>query len=406
MYKLINYKTCGSNMKIGIVGKPSSGKSTFFKAATLAEVEIGSRPFVTIKPNTGVGYVKVDCADKDFNVQCNPREGFCLDGKRFVAVELVDVAGLIPGSHEGKGMGNQFLSDLNQADVLVHVVDISGSTNEKGEEVGAMKYDPLKDIEFLADELDMWYLEIMKKGWAKFSKRVSTENANIKKELAEQMSGLRVTEVMVDKTIRDLKLGGVHEWSEDDMKKVASGLRKLSKPMIIACNKIDIEGAEYNYNKLVEKYPDLVAIKCSSEVELALREAAKDEIISYVPGSSDFKILKEVDAKKKKGLDFIKEFLKKNNTGVQEVLDHAVFDVLKYMCVFPGGVNKLEDKDGNVLPDCFLLREGSTALDFAYAIHTDIGKNFIRAIDVRTKRVIGKEAKLKNRDVIEIIVRK
>ena len=406
MYKLINYKTCGSNMKIGIVGKPSSGKSTFFKAATLAEVEIGSRPFVTIKPNTGVGYVKVDCADKDFNVQCNPREGFCLDGKRFVAVELVDVAGLIPGSHEGKGMGNQFLSDLNQADVLVHVVDISGSTNEKGEEVGAMKYDPLKDIEFLADELDMWYLEIMKKGWAKFSKRVSTENANIKKELAEQMSGLRVNESMVDKTIRDLKLGGVHKWSEDDMKKVASSLRKLSKPMIIACNKIDIEGAEYNYDKLVEKYPDLVAIKCSSEVELALREAAKDEIISYVPGSSDFKILKEVDAKKKKGLDFIKEFLKKNNTGVQEVLDHAVFDVLKYMCIFPGGVNKLEDKDGNVLPDCFLLREGSTALDFAYAIHTDIGKNFIRAIDVRTKRVIGKEAKLKNRDVIEIIVRK
>ena len=406
MYKLINYKTCGSNMKIGIVGKPSSGKSTFFKAATLAEVEIGSRPFVTIKPNTGVGYVKVDCADKDFNVQCNPREGFCLDGKRFVAVELVDVAGLIPGSHEGRGMGNQFLSDLNQADVLVHVVDISGSTNEKGEEVGAMKYDPLKDIEFLADELDMWYLEIMKKGWAKFSKRVSTENANIKKELAEQMSGLRVNESMVDKTIRDLKLGGVHKWSEDDMKKVASSLRKLSKPMIIACNKIDIEGAEYNYDKLVEKYPDLVAIKCSSEVELALREAAKDEIISYVPGSISFKILKEVDAKKKKGLDFINKFLKKNNTGVQEVLDHAVFDVLKYMCIFPGGVNKLEDKDGNVLPDCFLLREGSTALDFAYAIHTDIGKNFIRAIDVRTKRVIGKEAKLKNRDVIEIIVRK
>jgi ribosome-binding ATPase YchF (GTP1/OBG family) len=102
----------------------------------------------------------------------------------------------------------------------------------------------------------------------------------------------------------------------------------------------------------------------------------------------------------------MKNYLSSNTTGVQEVLDKAVFDVLKYICIFPGGANKLEDKDGNVLPDCFLLREGSTALDFAYSLHTDIGNNFIRAIDVHTKRVIGKEALLKNRDVIEIIVKK
>lgn len=392
-------------MKIGLVGKPSSGKSTFFKAATLAEAEIGARPFVTIKPNMGIGYVKVDCVDKEFNVKCDPREGFCLDGKRFVAVELVDVAGLVPGSHEGKGLGNQFLSDLNQADVLIHVVDISGSTNERGEEVGALKHDPLKDIEFLEYELDMWYLDVIKRGWGKF---VKNPHDNLKVDLAAQLSGLKVTEKMVEETIKKFKLGHIKEWSDNDLKQVASELRKLSKPMIIACNKVDIEGAVYNHDRLIEKYPNLIAVKCSSETELALREAAKKGLISYVPGSQEFKVLNKdkLSAEQNKGLKFMKKYLEKNTTGVQEVLDKAVFDILKYICVFPGGVNKLEDKDGNVLPDCFLLREGSTALDFAFHLHTDIGKNFIRAIDVKTKRVIGKEAILKNRDVIEIIVKK
>lgn len=392
-------------MKIGLVGKPSSGKSTFFKAATLAEVEISARPFTTIKPNHGMGYVKVDCIDKEFKVQCDPREGFCLNHKRFVPVELVDVAGLIPGSHEGKGLGNQFLSDLNQADILIHIVDISGSTNELGEFVGALKHDPLKDIEFLEKELDMWYLGIIKRGWDKF---IRSPHENLKKDITQQLSGLKVTENMVEETVRKFKLGKIKDWSEKDLNDVARELRKLSKPMIIACNKVDVEGAAYNYDRLIEKYPDTMALKCSSETELALREAAKNKLIEYVPGEQEFKILKEneLNEDQKKGLNFMKGYLKNNTTGVQEVLNKAVFEVLKYVAIFPGGVNKLEDKDGNVLPDCFLLREGSTALDFAFALHTDIGKNFIRAINVRTKRVIGKEYKLNHRDVIEIVVKK
>ena len=390
-------------MKIGLVGAPSSGKSTFFKAATLAEVEISPRPFTTIKPHHGIGFVKVDCTDEDFNVQCKPKEGFCLKNKRFVPVELVDVPGLIRGSHLGRGMGLEFLSDLNQADVLIHIVDISGSTNEKGEPVKPLSYDPLKDIEFLEEELDMWYLGIIKKGWEKFAK---SPHDNLKIDLAKQLTGLKVDEEMVKDVIKKLKLGHIKQWSEDDLKQVARELRKLSKPMIIACNKVDIEGAEYEFDKLKEKYPDLVAIKCSSEVELALREAAKDGIIEYIPGEQEFKILKEVDEKKKKGLDFMKKYLKKNSTGVQEVLDKAVFEVLKYITVFPVENSKLTDKDGNVLPDCLLLSEDSTAIDLAYAVHTDIGKNFIRGIDIKTKRVIGKEQKLKNRDVIEIVVKK
>lgn len=390
-------------MLIGIVGAPNKGKSTFFKAATLAEVEIGDRPFVTIKPNHGTGFVKNKCVDEEFKVQCNPRVGFCVSGFRFIPVDLIDVAGLVPGAHEGKGLGSQFLDDLNEADALIQVIDISGRTDAEGNV--AENYNPEDDIKFLENELDQWYLRIIKKGWDKFSRSIKQEHLDAKKAIAKQVSGLRVTEEMVEEVFEALKLNeNPLEWKGRDLLNLASELRKRSKPMIIAANKIDIGNSEKNFNKMKNKYN---IIPCSAEVELALREANKSKIIEYIPGESDFKVLKNVDGNKKRGLEFMKKFLEENdNTGVQEVLNEVVFNLLKYIAVYPGGVNKLEDKDGNVLPDCFLMKKGSTALDFAFRLHTDFGKNFIRAIDVKSKRTVGKEHVLKNNDVIEIVVRK
>jgi ribosome-binding ATPase YchF (GTP1/OBG family) len=399
-------------MLVGIVGKPSCGKSTFFKAATLAEAEIANYPFTTIKANHGVGYVKVECADKDFNVKCNPRFGYCLDGIRFVPVDLLDVAGLVPGAHKGLGRGNEFLDDLNQAHVLIHVIDVSGSTNEKGEPVTPLSYDPSEDIKFLEVELDMWYSRNLTKGWEKFARQVQQEHQEIKKALAKQLSFLRITENMIEDVIQELNLdkGKPAEWTEDNLKQMASKLRKVTKPMIIAANKIDVPGAEKNLEKIKKQFPDYIIIPCSAESELALKEAAKHEIIDYTPGEKDFKIKDEskLNEKQKVALEFIKTNIleKFNSTGIQEVLDSAVFKLLKYIAVFQGGVSKLEDRDGNVLPDCFLLPENSAALDFAYHLHTDIGDNFIRAIDVRTKQVIGKDHPLKHRDVIEIVTKK
>jgi hypothetical protein len=399
-------------MLIGIVGKPSSGKSTFFKAASLAEAEIANYPFTTIKPNHGVGYVKVECADKDFNVKCNPRFGYCIDSVRFVPVDLLDVAGLVPGAHKGLGRGNEFLDDLNQADVLIHVIDVSGSVNEKGEPVEALSYDPAKDIKFLEVELDMWYHRNVAKGWEKFARQVQQEHQEIQKALAKQLSFLRVTENMIEEVIKKLGLNKEKptEWTEDNLKHISSELRKITKPMIIAANKIDVPGADRNFERLKNDFSNYIIVPCSAESELALREAAKKELIKYIPGQSDFEILKpdKLNEKQKNALGFIKDNVLREfeSTGVQQVLDDAVFKLLRYIAIFPGGVNKLEDKDGNVLPDCFLLPGDSTALDFAYRIHTDLGNGFIRAIDVRTKQTIGKDHALKNRDVIEIISRK
>ena len=398
-------------MLIGIVGKPSCGKSTFFKAQTLANVEIANYPFTTIKPNHGTGYVRVECVDKEFNTKCNPRLGYCIDGKRFVPVELLDVAGLVPGAHEGKGMGNQFLDDLNQADVLVHIIDIAGSTNEKGESVPPLSYDPSNDIKFLEHELDMWYLRLIEKGWDRFARTVKQEKSELNKAVAKQLSSFRVTENLMKSVMEKLNLDSdIMKWDRSILLKIATELRKATKPMVIACNKIDVPGASENYEKLRREFPDRILVPCSAESELALREAAKHELIKYIPGDNNFQVLNEgkLNEKQKSALDFIrKEALEKyGSTGVQKVLDIAVFELLKYVAIFPGGVNKLEDQHGNRLPDCFLMPQNTTALDFAFRLHTDIGNHFVKAIDVKTKRPVGKDYVLKNRDVIEIATSK
>ncbi len=399
-------------MLIGLVGKPSVGKSTFFKAATLAEVEIASYPFTTIKANHGVGYVKVACIDKEFNTQCNPNHGFCINHQRFVPIELMDVAGLVPGASEGKGLGNQFLDDLRKADVFIHIVDASGQTDVEGK--ATENYDVSQDIIFLEEELNRWYYNIFLKVWKGFARKTEIEHTKFSGAVAQQFSGLKVKEEQVKDVLRKLNLPERQStWNEEQVKKFTSELRKESKPMILAINKIDTEKGKENYEKLKEKFSDLIMIPCSADSELALREAGKAELIEYIPGEKDFKIKKEINentlkgTRQKQALDKIQKNVLDvyGNTGVQNILNYAIFDLLKYIAIFPAGASKLADSKGNILPDCFLLPGGSTALDFAFFLHTDFGKNFIKAIDARTKKILGKEYKLKHRDALEIVTR-
>ena len=394
-------------MLVGIVGKPNVGKSTFFKAATLAEVLIADYPFATIKPNQGIGYVRIPCIDTEFHTQCNPREGFCINHERFVPVTLLDVAGLVRGASEGKGLGNQFLDDLRHADLFIHIVDLSGTTNEEGKKTE--NYDPCNDILFIEEELDLWFLGIFNKVWRSFSRKIEAEKQNFIQAVLKQFSGLKITENQIKDSISKSGLNPEKssQWNEKDLFTFARTLRKISKPMIIAGNKCDMPLSKENLKKLKAKFPDYLIVPCSADSELALREAAKAGIINYIPGDSHFKIIKDVSEKQKNALDFIKKNVLEvyNNTGVQNLLNEAVFNFLKYIAIFPASPNKLVDSQGRILPDCFLLPAGSTALDFAFTIHTDLGKNFIKAIDARTKMALGKDHKLKHRDALEIITR-
>ncbi len=402
-------------MLIGLVGKPSVGKSTFFKAATLAEVEIASYPFTTIKANHGVAYVRVDCIDKEFNLngkpaQCNPRTGFCINHRRFVPVDLMDVAGLVPGASEGKGLGNQFLDDLREADVFIQIVDCSGTTNEEGKMLNeGEEYDFTYDVVFLEKELDKWYYNILVKAWRSFARRIEVEDIKFSEAVVKQFSGLKVKEDHVKNVLLKLNLPErASTWTDEQLMQFANGLRKESKPMIIAANKVDSPKGEDNFKILKEKFNDYLVVPCSADSELALRQAAKAGLIEYIPGEREFNILKDLSDKQREALDKIKKnVLDKfdSGTGVQKVLNSAVFDLLGYISIFPASANKLGDSKGNILPDCFLMPSGTTALDFAYHLHTDFGKNFIKAIDARSKMAWGKEHVLKNRDALEIVTR-
>ena len=396
-------------MLIGIVGKPSTGKSTFFMAATSVPVERSPRPFTTIKPNRAVAYVEVECVDKEFNKQCNPRTGYCVNGRRFVPVELLDVAGLVPGAHEGKGLGNKFLDDLRQADVLVHIVDASGSTNEMGEKIPVGSYDPCNDVRFLEQELDYWIKGILDANWQKLqreSRLIKKKNEDI---LTEQFSGLGMNKDIIIKVLKELKLEDkpISEWSQEEGLALATKIRQIGKPIIIAANKCDLSTGWDNYQKMKKTFPEYLVIPCSAEAEITLKGAAKAGFIDYIPGDKTFAVKTELNEQQKNAMNIMKLVCDRyGGTGIQKCLNAAVFDFLHYIAIFPGGVGKLTDSQGRTLPDCLLLRQGSTALDFAGALHSDMAKGFIRAVDVRTRMSYGKEHALKHRDVIEIYFKK
>lgn len=390
--------------RIGLVGKPSVGKSTFFNAATMNDVDEAAYPFTTIDPSIGEAYVRVDCAAPDFGESCDPSEGYCREGNRFVPVKLVDVAGLVPGAHEGRGLGNKFLSDLNETDVLIHVVDFAGETDSEGEPTEG--HDPREDIDFLEEELDQWYLDVLKKGIERYKNKLNQADIHIEEELAEQMSAFRIGKNRMKQIIlaEDMALDP-EKWTEDEQLALAREIRKETKPMVIAANKMDKKKAQENYKEIIEdpEYSHLEIVPCSAHAEKALKKAAEEATVDYIPGASTFDIKGDISEKQKKGLEKIREFMNKfEGTGVQKSLETALFDQLGVIAVFPGG-ERLEDDHGNTLPDCFLISEDSTAEDFAFEIHSDIGEGFLHGKDIREMRQIGADHKLKHRDVIEII---
>jgi ribosome-binding ATPase YchF (GTP1/OBG family) len=391
-------------MLIGLVGKPNSGKSTFFKAATLADVLIAPYPFATIKPNHGIAYVKIKDLAAEFGKVSNPRDGYVKNGIRFVPFELMDVAGLVEGASEGKGLGNEFLNDLSTADAFIHIVDMSGEFDGNGKPT--KDYDPAKDIFIIEKELDLWYLGIFKKAWGSLARTIEIQHTQFADSVAKQFSGLKVNVNDVKHVILKSGLDVTHpaKWTNEDLAKFAQMLRKYTKPMIIAANKIDTANGPANFERCKKAF-DYPIVACFADGELSLRQADKHGLINYIPGEKTFEMKGNLNEKQKAALDKIKEIMEKfGNTGVQEILNKTIFDILKYIAVYPAGA-KLADSKGNILPDCYLMPPGSTALDFAYRLHTDIGKNFVKAIDVRTKLAVGKDHLLKNCDGFEIMTK-
>jgi len=386
-------------MKVGLVGKPNSGKSTFFASATAADAQIGDYPFTTIDSNVGVAHVRRDCPCTSLEVTCEPHNSPCLGGTRYLPVELVDVAGLVPGAHEGRGMGNQFLDDLRQADVLIQIVDASGNTDLEGNH--AEGADPMAEVEFLASEVHHWLAGIILRNWRRSARAVESGRA-LEDFLAERLAGLGFSREQVVAALRECDLpANVQAWGDAEGLSLAQTLQALGKPIIVAANKADITPPA-NMAALAAAG----GIPVAADYELALRNASKAGFIAYWPGDTKFTIPEDATLNdvQRAGLERIAEFISGDGTGVQRCLEQAVLGQLDLIAAFPvEDETHYADSHGKVLPDGYLLPRGATALELAYKVHSDIGDGFIRAIDCRTKRIIGKDHMLQDGDVVKIV---
>ncbi|MDD2666216.1 MAG: redox-regulated ATPase YchF [Methanocellales archaeon] len=385
-------------LSIAIAGKPNTGKSTYFKASTMVDVAIASYPFTTIDANHGISHVRTKCPCKELGVPCNN----CIGGNRFIPIEFIDVAGLVPDAHLGKGLGNEFLDQLRQAQAVIHVVDSSGGTDAEGNPVEIGTRDPLEDVRFLEREMTLWLFGILKRNWSRLVRKI--QSTRIEQVFAEQLMGAGADETRIKEALHNASLGDKPaSWSDEDLMRIADEIRKTTKPMIIAANKIDIAPKE-NIQKLLS-LKDYMVVPTSSEAELVLRMGEKSGLLSYLPGDSDFEITGELSQAQKECLDLLKSLLKRyGSTGIQECVNRAVFKLLDMIVAYPvEDENKFSDKDGRVLPDAFLMKKGQTAHDMAYQVHTDLGKSFLYAIDARTKRRLSEKHVLEDGDIIKIV---
>jgi ribosome-binding ATPase YchF (GTP1/OBG family) len=387
-------------LSLALAGKPNAGKSTFYRAATRADVEIGNYPFTTIDANRGVSHVRAECPCLDLDGRCGADN--CRDGKRYVPVELLDVAGLVPGAHEGRGLGNQFLDELTNADAILHVVDASGGTDAEGEPVEAGEHDPVEDLAFVEEEMDRWLAGIVERNWETVERQSRSPDFDIDAALTDTLTGVGATAADVATVLRRVEYpDDPREWGDADRRRLASELRARTKPITVVANKADAASRE-NLDRLREAAGTV--IPATAEGELALRRATEAGVVDYDPGDPDFEVAGEVSDSQREGLERVREVMDAwGGTGVQEALDTVVYGVLDHVTVYPvQNETQWIDGQGNVLPDAHLLPAGSTPKGLAYAVHSDIGEGYLYAVDARDGRRIGEDHELDEGDVVRI----
>jgi ribosome-binding ATPase len=399
-------------VRIGLIGKTNAGKTTFFNAATLQSAEMSNYPFTTKTPNAGAGQAATLCVHRELGLrEDNPKNSSCVEGWRMIPLEIVDLPGLIKGASEGRGLGNQFLSVASQSDVLLHVIDASGSIDAEGKIASPGVGDPVADVEDIEQELAMWYLHLFKNNLEKIARLQKTRpGTDFADSLSESMHGIGVTRDHVNQALKRNNLYGedVESWSDNQNLDFAWALREISKPTLIVANKMDVPESSKNFLRVRESFRDIIVVPASAESELTLRRAEQTGVIKYSPADERFEIVKgaQLNSRQQQALAHITktilgEYLR---TGVQFAINVAVFKLLRMNTIYPvSDLSKFADKSGNVLPDVFLMRDGSTVAELASYVHSDLAKGLLYGIDARTGIRLPVEYQLKDRDVLSIV---
>ncbi len=398
-------------MELGVIGKPNVGKSTTFNALTLLDAAMAPYPFTTTVPNRGAGAVRVPCPHAEKGRACDPGNARCVDGVRWVPVTLVDVPGLVPGASEGKGLGHQFLDDLRASDGFLQVVDASGGTSPEGEIANPGSFDPAEEVGWLEEELVAWVTEILSRDFLKNVRSVELEGAKVEEFLHGRLTGLSISPSAISAALRTVTVDRQRPstWTAEQRRQLAEALLRAAKPRVIGANKCDRTTPEA-LSGWSERVDPLPVVATCAEAELTLRRAARAGLIRYRPGDPRFETAPgaSLNPAQARALEEIRSVMGRwGSTGVQAALERLVFGALQRIAVFPvEDEGHWTDSKGRLLPDVHLVPAGTTARAMAYRVHTDLGENFIRAIDGRTHRALAAETALTNGAVVRIVARK
>ena len=320
-------------LAIGLVGLPNVGKSTTFNALTKAQnAEAANYPFCTIEPNKAVVPVPDERLEELAKI-VNPER------IQYSTIDFVDIAGLVKGASQGEGLGNKFLANIRETEVILQVVRCFEDENIVHNE-GSI--DPIRDVEIIEGELILADIEVVQNRMERLKKQLKADKkAQSKYDIAEELSEW-LAEGNLARTFPKA--------DTDEYEELARELRLLTDKEIMYAANVDEDG-------LLE----------DNEYVLALKEHAK---------KSDSEVIK-LCAKIEEELvgleeDEAKEFLESlgvEESGLEQIIRKG-FEKLGLMSYFTAGVKEVRS---------WTIKQNTPAPKAAAVIHNDFEKGFIRA---------------------------